>query len=117
MRPPHLFATGALVLLAGCHSPVIDATLTNSTPDPLRLIEVDYPSASFGVQSLDPGRSFHYRFKVLGSGPLKLTWTDSHRQDHASTGPELTEGTEGTLAIVVAPDGTIAWRPAFKAAH
>ena len=117
MRLPYLFATGTLLLLAGCHSPVIDATLTNATSDPLRLIEVDYPSASFGVQTLEPGGTFHYRFKVLGSGALKMSWTDNRRQEHASTGPNLSEGSEGKLAIIVSPDGTIAWNAATKPAR
>lgn len=114
MRLLHLFALGVLPLGAlGCHSAVIEATLTNNTTEPIQLIEVDYPSASFGTQSLAPGQAFHYRFKVLGSGPLKLNWTDSSRHDHTVTGPMLQEGTEGSLAIAVTPSGAT-WKPSFK---
>src|ERR1700722_17963473 len=61
----------------GCHSAYIQSTVLNETAQPISLIEVDYPSASFGLQRLDPGQSFPYRFKVLGSGPLKLIYTDA----------------------------------------
>lgn len=116
MRLFRIFALGTLTLAAGCHSAVIDATLTNSTPEPLNLIEVDYPSASFGTQTLPSGQSFHYRFKVLGNGPLKLSWTDTQRRDHTATGPTITEGTEGSLAITISPSGAN-WQPAFKTSH
>ena len=56
-------------LLAGCHSAYINTTVTNHTAKPIELLEVDYPSASFGTQNLAPGGVFHYRFKILGSRP------------------------------------------------
>ena len=56
-----------LIAFAGCHSPYVAATVSNRTSQPIDLLEVDYPSASFGTQSLAPGADFHYRFKVLGS--------------------------------------------------
>ena len=100
--------------LAGCHSPYVNATVLNHTPDPISLIEVDYPSASFGTQALAPGQTFPYRFKVLGSGDLKVEWTDSHNHDHTVTGPALREGTEGTLQITLEPNGTVTWLPRLK---
>jgi hypothetical protein len=77
MRP-----LSALVLLTsftsvGCHSPYVATTVSNRTGQPIELLEVDYPSASFGTQNLAPGSDFHYRFKVLGSGRMKLLYTDS----------------------------------------
>ena len=65
------------------------------------MLQVDYPSASFGVQRLAPGQVFHYRFKLLGSGPVKLTFIDAQNHEHAVTGPSLNEGQEGTLAVSV----------------
>jgi hypothetical protein len=106
MRLTRLTALLTLALtLTGCHSPYIEATISNRTPDLITLIEVDYPSASFGTQNLAPGADFHYRFKVLGSGPMKLTYTDISRKDHTSPGPTLHEGAEGPLQIVIAADG------------
>jgi hypothetical protein len=111
MRLTRLTALLALTLaLTGCHSPYVEATISNRTPDPITLIEVDYPSASFGTQNLAPGADFHYRFKVLGSGSMKLTYTDATRQDHASPGPTLHEGAEGPLTILITPT-EVRWQP------
>ncbi|HMF52955.1 MAG TPA: hypothetical protein VK593_01300 [Edaphobacter sp.] len=95
-----------LLLPVGCHSPFVEATVSNRTSQPLSLIEVDYPSASFGTQSLAAGADFHYRFKVLGEGKLKLTFTDAQHHDQKSEGPMLKEGAEGPIHITIAADGT-----------
>jgi hypothetical protein len=94
-----------LTAATGCHSPYIAATVSNHTTQPIDLLEVDYPSASFGAQSLAPGADFHYRFKVLGSGNMKLTYTTTTFHDKKSDGPFLKEGDEGPLQITIAPDG------------
>ena len=100
-----------LMATAGCHSPYVAATVSNRTAQSLNLIEVDYPSASFGTENLAPGADFHYRFKVLGSGNMKILYTDSAHHDHKSDGPLLHEGAEGRLMIVVTPTGVM-WQPA-----
>src|SRR5664279_6646483 len=94
-----LLAFAAVLTLAGCHSAYIAATVSNRTPDPLSLLEVDYPSASFGTQALAPGQDFHYRFKVLGSGATAIQWTDAAHRDQKNSGPPLREGDEGALTI------------------
>ena len=101
----------ASLTLIGCHSAHVEVTVENHTGGPIRLLEVDYPSASFGTQNLAPGADFHYRFKVLGSGSMKLLYTDSAHQDHKSDGPFLKEGAEGPLAIVITDTG-VTWQPA-----
>lgn len=109
-----------IILLAttGCHSPYVAATVSNHTAQPILLLEVDYPSASFGTQNLAPGATFNYRFKVLGSGSTKLLYTDSAHHDHTSNGPTLHEGAEGPLAIDITPTG-VTWAPSptVTAAH
>jgi len=109
MRSFSLCALAAVFALTGCHSAVIDATLSNRTAEPLSLVEVDYPSASFGTQSLAPGRDFHYRFKVLGNGPATILWTDAAHQDHKSSGLDLHEGEEGKLTILFNPNAAPTW--------
>ncbi len=99
--------------LAGCHSAFIETTLINRTDQPLRLVEVDYPSASFGTQNLAPGTSFHYRFKVIGEGPVKLSWTDAGQKEHNAEGPTLHEGQGGTLTVTIIP-GQTAWQTTFR---
>ncbi len=105
MRSISILALLALLLIAGCHSPYVEATVSNHTTQPLTLLEVDYPSASFGTQTLAPGADFHYRFKVLGSGNMKLTYADATHHDQKSDGPLLQEGAEGPVTITIAPDG------------
>jgi hypothetical protein len=99
----------AVLLLAGCHSRYIAATVTNRTGAPLSPVELDYPSASFGVNSLASGATYSYRFKIIGNGPTAILWTDSAHRDHKVTGPALHEGDEGTLAVTIAPDAPPAW--------
>jgi hypothetical protein len=92
--------------LIACRSPYVETTVSNRTAKPIELIEVDYPSASFGTQSLAPGADFHYRFKVLGEGKMKVIFTDSARSEQKSEGPFLNEGAEGPVIITIAADGT-----------
>lgn len=97
----------ALLLLSGCKSAFIAATISNHTAQPIELIEVDYPSASFGTEQLAPGADFHYRFKVLGSGGTTLQWSDTGHHDHKLAGPSLRENDEGRMTIVFGPGGPV----------
>jgi hypothetical protein len=92
-------------LCSGCHSHHIDATIENRTGAPIQLIEVDYPSASFGADSLADGAEFHYQFQVRGSGPLKLAYTSPNGQTVQISGPILVESQQGWLDIVLKPGG------------
>ena len=102
-----------VVLGTGCHSAFVDAVVKNETAAPVSLVEVDYPSASFGTQTLAPGQEYHYRFKVQGSGTLKLLWTDTKQQEHTVNGPEMHENAEGGLRIVITQNG-VEWQPKLK---
>ncbi|HEV2647444.1 MAG TPA: hypothetical protein VGU46_13875 [Acidobacteriaceae bacterium] len=112
---PFLLLVALATVLTGCHSALIATTISNHTGQPLTLIELDYPSASFGSQSLAPGQDFHYRFKILGSGPTALLWTDATHRDHKLAGPNLREGQEGTLHITFAPNVAPVWDLHLKA--
>ncbi|MBS1822740.1 MAG: hypothetical protein JST61_12330 [Acidobacteria bacterium] len=105
MRLLRTLAFLPMLAIAGCRSPYVAATVSNHTAEPIRLIEVDYPSASFGTQSLAPGADFHYRFKVLGEGKMKLIYTNSEHKEQDSEGPFLKEGAQGPVNITIAPDG------------
>ncbi len=108
-----LLTLAGLLGLTGCHSAMVDATVQNRSGDLVTLVEVDYPSASFGDQNLASGADFHYRFKILGSGALKMTYTDIHRQTHSSTGPVLEEQAEGLLTITIMPTD-VRWQTTLK---
>jgi hypothetical protein len=103
-------AIASLVCAAvGCHSAVISATISNRRPTPVTLIEVDYPSASFGIQNLNPGEDYHYRLKVIGKGPMTLHWSEPSRKDQKVSGPIVREGDDGTLTITFGPQTTPIW--------
>ena len=105
-----LIAAASLALLAatGCHSAYIEATVKNSTGTAVSLVEVDYPNASFGRSTLAADADYHYRFKILGSGPTKVLWTDPTHHEHSVNGPPLHEGQEGKLTITLTPS-TATW--------
>jgi len=116
VRTVRILGLTLAVGLTGCHSAYIDSTITNATPQPVSLIQVDYPSASFGTQILGPGQNFHYRFKILGNGPVQLTYTDAAQHEHKFTGPLLREGNEGKLTALITAK-TVQWTPQFTSVN
>ena len=107
----------AVVTLSACHSSHIDVAVENRTGAPVRLLEVDYPTASFGSDTLADGATMHYRIQVQGSGPLKVQYTaENGRQLHVD-GPALAEWQEGTLGIELLPDGKSEFRPHLSGSH
>ena len=111
---PVLFAAlaGSVWFAVGCHSAFVRATIVNRG-NQVRLIEVDYPSASFGTTNLEKDAEYHYRFKVQGSGTVKLDFVDALGKAHHAVGPELDEGQEGTLVITIDESGNVKWEPSF----
>jgi len=110
MKPPGRLRSWLLtvallpaLLGAGCRSYHIDATIENRTGGPVQLLEVDYPSASFGEDRLEPGAAFHYQFQVRGSGPLTLQYTDPSGHEAHISGPALAERQHGQMQIVLLP--------------
>ena len=105
--------SSVLLAASACHSYHIDATIENRTGASVRLLEVDYPSASFGVDSLAAGVSFQYRFQVRGDGPLKLSYLATGGKQVQITGPALTERQQGQVRIVLLPDAKAAFFPSL----
>jgi hypothetical protein len=101
----------ALMAATGCHSYHVDTTVENSTGAPIQLLEVDYPSASFGADALAAGAVFHYRIQLQGSGPMKVQYTAGDGRQAQMTGPTLTERQEGKLQIVLLPGGKAEFHP------
>lgn len=102
----YALAALAVAALSGCHSHYVSIDVHNLTDKPVTLVEVDYPSASFGADTLAAGATYHYRFKILGDGPTKILWTDASQQQHTVAGPSLTEGQEGTLTADITTTAT-----------
>ena len=101
-----------LGLAAGCHSYHVETTVENRTGAAIQLLEVDYPSASFGANSLAAGAVFHYRIQLRGSGPVKVQYTAGDgRQAVQIEGPTLAEPQQGQLQIVLLPAGKAEFHP------
>src|ERR1700748_3530222 len=106
-----LAALGFPLLLAGCHDrpslgrpeAAFTITVRNEGPD-IRQLEVDYPNASFGRDALASGTSFNYPPKLIGSGPVKVTFNDSTGKSHTATGPNVQEGMHKNLVISIGED-------------
>jgi hypothetical protein len=86
-------------------------TVENRTGAAIQLLEVDYPSASFGADKLAPGEIFRYSIQVRGSGPLKVDYTGSDGRQAQINGPTLTERQEGLIQIVLLPGGKADFNP------
>jgi hypothetical protein len=115
-RASSLLAIAAPLLFAacGCHSYHIETTVENRTGGAIQLLEVEYPSASFGADSLASGADFHYRIQLRGSGPLKVQYTAGDSRQGLLTeidGPTVAERQEGRLQIVLLPGGKAEFHP------
>jgi len=117
------FALAAILLpfsglVCACHSYQVDATVENRTGAPIDLLEVDYPSASFGADSLAAGADYRYRFQIRLSGPVKVQYTEAATHMlRQITGPDLYEGQQGRLQIVLLPDGKAEFHPELTSRH
>ena len=100
-----------LLMAASCKNYIVVVTVENHTGGTVNLLEVDYPSASFGVDALAPGAAFPYHLQLQDSGPIKVMYADSRKQQHQSTGPTLHQGQKGQLEIVLNPNGKTEFHP------
>lgn len=107
----------AAALASGCRSYHVDTTIENHTGEPIQLLEVDYPSASYGADSLAPGADFHYRIQVEGKGQLKVLYTTNKGKPVQIAGPPLVERQAGRLEVVLLPDGKAEFHPELSAAR
>ena len=106
-----LAAALALVGTAGCHSYHIEMTVENRTGGAIQLLEVDYPSASFGADNLAANAIYRYRIQLRGNGPLRVEYTGSDGRHEEIAGPALVERQEGRIEIVLLPGGKAEFHP------
>ena len=92
----------------GCKSALINVTVSNHRATALSLVEVDYPSASFGIQNLGPGQDYHYRLKIIGTGPTTVLWNEGKDQKKSS-GPVLRDGDDGALSVTFTDSPNPTW--------
>lgn len=106
-----------MAAMPGCHSYRVDTRVENRTGKPVKLLEVDYPSASFGTGTLDAGATFVYRLQFRNSGPLKVIYTSAEGRQVSIDGPIVAEKQEGRLAIVLLPGGKAEFHPMLTPAN
>lgn len=113
MKGRLLFPALLVVLaFAGCKSARVDTVVQNRTGESITLVEVDYPSASFGLDGMQDGTDYSYRFQIRGNGPISVQFTDGTDQKvHKITGPGLKEGEQGRIQIVLLPGGKAQFTP------
>ena len=111
-------AFGLLCLnaISGCHSAHIEATVENRTGSTITLLEVDYPSASFGADTVAADGFVHHRIQTRGNGPISVQYT-AGRHALQLQGPTLYEGQQGTIEIVLLPHGKAEFHPALDPKH
>lgn len=101
----------ALLVASGCHSYQVETTVENRTGQTIQLLEVEYPSATFGANSMVAGETLHYRIQLRDSGPLKVRYTGVNGQAAQVQGPVVAERQEGRLQIVLLPGGRAEFHP------
>jgi hypothetical protein len=112
VRAMALSAAAAVCLFAaGCKSPHVDVSVENRTGAEVKLLEVDYPSASFGADKLAAGATMHYSVALQGEGQLKVQYTAPDNKQPQMAGPALSEGQAGKLEIVLLPEGKAEFHP------
>lgn len=109
-----LLSASLLCIAAGCHSYHIEASVENRTGGTITLLEVDYPTASFGVDTLAPDGVVHHRIQTRDSGPINVQYTAAHGRQVQVKGPTLYEKQEGSIQIVLLPDGKAEFHPALS---
>jgi hypothetical protein len=107
----------SLSAISACRSHHIEATIENRTGGGITLLEVDYPSASFGADALSAGGVMHYRIQTRGSGPITVQYTGADGHSAQVKGPDLHEGQEGSIDIVLLPNGKAEFHPSLHPQH
>lgn len=105
------------LLICACHSYHIETTVKNNSGGAISLLEVDYPTASFGADAVTANGQFHHRIQTRGSGQLKVQYTNASGKQVQITGPTLYEGQEGRIEIDLLGNGKAEFHPELNPAH
>jgi hypothetical protein len=114
-----LAGLAAMVAIAGCRAKLVKVRVVNSGTTVLHNIEVDYPSASFGIPSLAPGATYTYLIQLQDTGRMTVEFSDSQEKPHSGKGPYAAQGQQGVLTLTLDGSGKNQWvthmHPAVKA--
>ncbi len=102
-----------LLMAAGCKSYWMDATVVNRSGEVVKELEVSYPSASFGANTLAPGAEYKYHFQVRNSGPMAVDYVNADGKHVRVEGTTLDESMQGTVEIDLLPAGKVEFHPAI----
>ena len=90
----------AFISFAGClNTQMIQVNVTNTSTEDLSTIEITYTEATFGINLLEPGKSFHYKIKATATGPIKIGFFNARGVHWAKQGPVLHKNDEGSIEI------------------
>ncbi len=109
-----------LLFAAGCRnyeSFWINVTVVNQTGAAIKDIEVDYPSASFGINLLPAGAVYHYRLKVNGHGKLSAQYLAPMDKPVKVSGPSVQDNQQGQVTITLLPQGKITFADQLTMGH
>ncbi len=102
----------AAVPLAACHSSQLNVTVENRTGNTIRLLEVDYPNASFGSDTMSGGAVINTHIQITGKGPISVQYTSGEGHSVQNKGPQVADHEEGNLDILLLPGGKAEFHPA-----
>jgi hypothetical protein len=108
------FVLALSLAISGCRSHHVDCVVENRTGAIIHQVEIDYPSASFGIDTLTAGQIYLYKLQVRGVGLLKVQYTDSGGKQVQLKGTKLAEGDRGQYLIILLPDGQVQWVPSLN---
>jgi hypothetical protein len=106
-RAALMLAFALCLASTGCKSYWVEATIENKTGQTVRELEVDYPTASFGTNSLTAGTAMHYRFQIRGTGPVKVDYIAADGKPSHNQGLTLVERQHGQLTVRLLPLGKV----------
>lgn len=91
-----------VIALAGCRAHVVKIILTNASPEPIKTIIVDYPTATFGKDTLAPHETYFSLVKPVDKGPITVRFTDAQGGSHIYKSISLQQGDDGSVDIKLA---------------
>ena len=88
-----------VIAMAGCRAHVVKISLTNTSTGPIKTIIVDYPTATFGKDTLAPGETYFSLIKPVDKGPITVRFTDAQGGSHTYESISLEQGDDGSVDI------------------
>ncbi len=108
------------LLFSGCknyQSYWVNVSVLNLSGETAHELEIDYPSASFGINSLAPGATYNYRLKISGSGKIHAQFAAPLGETVRVDGPVLQENQQGNISIQLLPRNQVLFNAQLTLEH